>query len=180
MDTDTSNRSQSSQEPQSNCSCFNKPSGRREFLARTSYAVVSALAACGISAAAAQRVQIAWVQAESQKSELSYAVPLKDEVSIDKETNIILIRWTERVFAFSMACPHQSVPLQWRQKDLRFQCPKHNAKYRPDGTFMGGHKTRNMDRFALRLEGERIIVDQSKRYQSDRQKPQWDAASVAL
>ena len=77
-------------------------------------------------------------------------------------------------------CPHENTALRWRPQDQRFQCPRHQSKYRPDGTFISGRPTRNMDRFALHLSDGKVIVDLSKLFRSDRQKNEWDAAVLAL
>jgi hypothetical protein len=37
-----------------------------------------------------------------------------------------------------------------------------------------------MDRFAVRSEGQKVIVDTSKLYRSDTQKKEWDAAFVSM
>jgi hypothetical protein len=37
-----------------------------------------------------------------------------------------------------------------------------------------------MDRFAIRHEGDKLIVDVNRLYRSDQQKAEWDAAVVTL
>jgi Rieske Fe-S protein len=86
----------------------------------------------------------------------------------------------KHIYAFALACPHENTALRWRPQDQRFQCPRHESKYQPDGTFLSGRATRNMDRFALRLDGQKIVVNLAKLYQSDRQKTEWEAAVIFL
>jgi hypothetical protein len=57
---------------------------------------------------------------------------------------------------------------------------RHGSKYQPDGTFISGRATRNMDRFAIRHEGDKLIVDVNRLYRSDQQKADWDSAVVTL
>ena len=67
-----------------------------------------------------------------------------------------------------------------RQNDSRFQCPRHESKYQPDGTFVEGRATRNMDRFAVRKQGAEVIVDVRQLFRSDQQQAQWAAAVVGV
>ena len=113
-------------------------------------------------------------------SQKSFPLPPADGVNIDKATGVILVRYQGKVMAFNLACPHENTALRWRQEDGRFQCPRHGSKYQPDGTFISGRATRNMDRFAIRRDGDKLIVDVNRLYRSDQQKAEWDAAVVTL
>ena len=93
---------------------------------------------------------------------------------------MILVRNANRVFAFPLACPHENTALRWRQQDQRFQCPRHESKYQPDGTFMSGRATRNMDRFPIRRDGPKVVVNLAKLFRSDQQRSDWDAAVLTL
>lgn len=160
---------------------INHESSRRDFLNKSACAIFAAMAASGIAAGDALNFPINMISADTaQGFERSYSLPSMDAVGIDESSEVILVRFTNRVYAFALACPHENTALRWRPQDKRFQCPRHQSKYQPDGTFMGGRATRSMDRFALRLEGEKIIVDLSRLYKSDQQKAEWDAAVVIL
>jgi len=113
-------------------------------------------------------------------SERRYAIPSVDGVTIDRASQVVLVRRQMHAYAFALACPHQNTALKWLPKDGRFQCPKHDSKYQPDGTFMSGHATRNMDRFAIRRDGDALVVDVARWFQSDRQAVEWAAARVDL
>ena len=93
---------------------------------------------------------------------------------------MIVVREGNRIFAFELACPHENTALRWYARDQRFQCPRHQSKYLPDGTFISGRATRNMDRFAIRRDSGNIVVDLSKWYRSDQQPSEWAAAVVTL
>jgi Rieske Fe-S protein len=84
------------------------------------------------------------------------------------------------VFAFNLACPHEHAALRWRAEDARFQCPRHGSKYQPDGTFISGRATRNMDRFAVQRSGDTLTVDLNVLFRSDQQSAQWTAAAVTV
>ncbi|HTD70459.1 MAG TPA: Rieske 2Fe-2S domain-containing protein, partial [Gemmatimonadales bacterium] len=77
-------------------------------------------------------------------------------------------------------CPHQNTALKWLRDEGRFQCPKHKSRYQPDGVFISGRATRNMDRLAVRREGDTIVVNVDKLYRSDQNAADWAAAVVAL
>ena len=156
-------------------------SSRRDFLSKASCAVFAALVASGVAAGDARAFPVFETSAKTAEgSERSYPLPSADGASIDQNSQVILVRSAKHIYAFALACPHQNTALRWRQKDQRFQCPRHGAKYRLEGIFMSGHPTRNMDRFALHLEGEKVVVDLSKLYRSDQQTNLWEAAVLSL
>jgi nitrite reductase/ring-hydroxylating ferredoxin subunit len=112
---------------------------------------------------------------------LSYPLPAVDGADIDRDNEVILVRYRNEVFAFSLGCPHQNVALRWNETDMRFQCPKHHSQYQPDGEFITGRATRNMDRLAIKRDAaNNIIVDPDTLYQSDEDEAQWKAAVVKL
>jgi nitrite reductase/ring-hydroxylating ferredoxin subunit len=160
--------------------CGSEPS-RRELFARASCALAAALAASGVSVDAARAYPVDLTNPVSEQgAERSYPLPAEDGVSIDQDNEVILVRSANRVYAFALACPHENTALRWRQNDRRFQCPRHESKYQPDGTFTSGRATRNMDRFAIRRDGQRVIVDLAKLWRSDKEKAAWDAAVLTL
>jgi len=108
----------------------------------------------------------------------SYAVPSADGVSIDKDNEVILVRWQDAVYAFALSCPHQNTALRWEDDHKQFQCPKHHSKYRPDGTFIEGRATRGMDRYAITKSGSGIAVDLDKVFQQDTDGQEWSAAVI--
>ena len=116
----------------------------------------------------------------SSGNQVSYPVPATDGAFIDRETQVILVRWQNMAYAFALSCPHQNTALRWREEDKRFQCPKHKSKYRPDGTFIEGRATRGMDRFHIALADHNLVVDKTKMYKQDVSPAEWQQASVSL
>lgn len=112
--------------------------------------------------------------------EREYSIPANDGADIDRNEAVIVARWEGRVYAFSLACPHQNTALRWNGDAHRYQCPKHHSQYRPDGGFIEGRATRGMDRFAIRRDGEHVAVDLDKLYQQDTDPAAWNAAVVTL
>lgn len=80
---------------------------------------------------------------------------------------------------FNLACPHENTALRWKERDGHFQCPRHESQYQPDGTFISGRATRNMDRFGVTRAGDTIRVDLNRFLRSDQQPQDWAAAAVA-
>ena len=118
--------------------------------------------------------------AASDGLEHRYPIPAADGVSIDQANQVILVRSDGRVMAFNLACPHENTALRWRRQDGRFQCPRHESKYAPDGTFLEGRATRNMDRLPIRRDGDQVVVDLSRMIKSDEQPDAWTADAVAI
>lgn len=116
----------------------------------------------------------------STNLETRYPIPAADGVSIDSKNDVIIARVGDSAYAFALACPHQNTALRWLKKDNRFQCPKHQSKYKPSGEFISGRATRNMDRLPIRLEGTTLVVDTSREIKSDADAAQWAAAVVKI
>ena len=155
--------------------------GRRDFLLDALRAGAFALVAIGIAPSSANALPLRWISAQSSSAqEKSYPVPAADGVQIDKENEVILSRVGKQVFAFALACPHQNTALRWEADDNRFQCPKHKSRYHADGTFIEGRATRSMDRYAVRLANNQIVVDIDKVIQEDMEKPAWQQAVITL
>lgn len=115
------------------------------------------------------------------KKTLSYPVPASDGADIDHDNDVILVRYNNEVFAFNLSCPHQNTALRWNETVQRFQCPKHHSQYQPDGVFITGRATRNMDRLAIKRDpANNIVVDPDTMYRSDEDAAQWAAAVVKL
>lgn len=110
----------------------------------------------------------------------SYAMPLADGVQIDRDAEIIVVRWQNVVYAFALSCPHQNTALRWDAKAAHFKCPKHHSEYQPTGTFIKGRATRGMDRLAIAMKDGQVQIDVDKRFEQDRDPSGWDAAKLTL
>jgi nitrite reductase/ring-hydroxylating ferredoxin subunit len=113
-------------------------------------------------------------------SEHQYPIPAGDGVTIDRKTQVIVVRYQQHLYAFNLACPHENTALKWLPKDGRFQCPKHESRYQPSGQFIDGRATRHMDRLGVRVEDNMLVVDVNKFYRSDKDAAGWAAATVAI
>ena len=155
-------------------------SSRRDFLRDAALGVAGVLATLGLAqSAAALPVSMINALARGAKG-ISYAIPAADGVQIDKDNEVILVRWQNTVYAFNLSCPHQNTALRWNDAAKEFQCPKHKSKYTPSGDFISGRATRGMDRFAIQKSGAGVVVDVDQMYQQDENEAQWKAALVKV
>ena len=156
---------------------------RRDFFREAGAAAVSILIALGASPARAAAAPIEFVTAlGGSKDEKSYAVPVKDGTQIDKDNATMITRWQGKVYVFSLACPHQNTMLRWSDKDNEFQCPKHHSRFEPNGAYIAdsGRATRGLDRFAVRKDGNNVVVNLDSLWQQDEDEAAWNAAFITV
>jgi nitrite reductase/ring-hydroxylating ferredoxin subunit len=150
---------------------------RREFLHLAGGCFVLAL---GLPARAVLALPVTRITGRASGETRTYPLPAADGVHVDYDAQVILVRALNRVFAFNLSCPHENAAVKWVEKDRRFQCTKHDSKYQPDGLYMSGRATRNLDRFALRRDGASVVVDLERLFQSDKDPAGWAAAGLAV
>jgi Rieske Fe-S protein len=154
---------------------------RRRVLGQMSAAVVAAMAGVALRPETADAIPVVEATAsQAGPDQLTYPLPTADGVTIDRDAQVILVRFQQKVYAFNLACPHENTALRWRPRDGRFQCPRHESQYQPDGTFIQGRATRNMDRFAVRRSADGVVVDLDRLFRSDQEAANWSAAAVAV
>jgi Rieske Fe-S protein len=157
------------------------PPDRREFLREISAAAIGALVMIGVPPGLAAMTTPTHLMArDGHDVNPTYPVPAKDGVQIDHKNDVILVRWKNAIYAFNLSCPHQDTALRWNEGDSEFQCPKHHSKYQPDGTFISGRATRNMDRFSLARAGDNIVVNVNAMHKNDADKSGWGAAVLLM
>jgi Rieske Fe-S protein len=157
--------------------------GRRDFLRDAGVRAVGVLIALGAAPALAAASPIELISAiGGGREDKTYAIPATDGTQIDKDTGTIVARWQGKVFVFSLACPHQNTAVRWYDKDNMFECPKHHSRYEPDGVYVkdSGRATRGLDRFAVRKDGNNVVVNLDKLYQEDEDEAFWKTAFITL
>lgn len=154
---------------------------RRRFLQQMGTAALSALVVLGVPDSLAAAMTPTATRARRKiGGNPSYPIPAQDGVQIDRDNEVILVRWQNAVYGFNLSCPHQHTALRWNAGDAQFQCPKHHSKYRADGTFISGRATRSMDRFSLARSGDEIVVDVGSMHKDDADHAGWAASVVNL
>jgi Rieske Fe-S protein len=157
--------------------CGSCPSRREFFRVGVGAAVVAAIAAV-LPASAAGATPIRWVRSVGSGGALRYPVPTADGVDVDRDHEVILVRYQGTVAAFALSCPHQRSMLRWREGDGIFQCTKHHSEYSPTGVYLKGRATRNMDRLGISLDGSEVVIDPDTVYHSDEDPTGWASAVV--
>lgn len=152
---------------------------RRVFLRAAALAAVGALVAASELPAFARPVANVRPR-HSAGGERVYDVPPIDSVSIDESNEVILVRWQNRAYALSSRCTHRGASLDWRAGEGRVFCPRHKARFRPDGVHAGGRRTRDLDRFDIHRRGDGLVVDLSTLRRVDTQPAAWEAAVAQL
>lgn len=154
---------------------------RRAFLREIAAIAAGVAGALEISPVRAAALSVDFASGLSAPGEeATYAIPAQDGVTIDKPREVILARYEQAVHAFALSCPHQKTPVRWQEAERRFQCPKHKSRFQPDGAFVDGRATRNMDRYSIRREGDNVVVDLGKLYREDENRSDWISAVVRL
>lgn len=154
---------------------------RRDFVRDAAVVIAGILAGLGLDAREARA--FSWrpvTPVASRDEEHSYPIPATDGAMIDKDNQVIVVRWQGKAYGFNLSCPHQNTALHWEAEDHQFQCPKHHSRYQPDGVFISGRATRSMDRFGVRRDGDHIVVDVDQYYRQDENLAQWSAAFLTL
>jgi Rieske Fe-S protein len=152
---------------------------RRDFL-RNGLLAVAALTAVAGAAAPLHAMARTYATGILRGDELTYPVPAADGATIDGANKVILVRFQGAVSAFSLECPHRQTPLEWQPDNARFYCPKHKSTFKPEGTLIGGKAERNMDRFAVRLDGANVMVNKGSVIKSSADAAAWAAAAVKV
>jgi nitrite reductase/ring-hydroxylating ferredoxin subunit len=155
---------------------------RRDFFREAAARALTALGALALLPANGTAMPLAFISGSGSRMAKAYPIPAVDGVSIDKQESVIIARFNDRAYAFSLACPHQNTALRWEERNKRFQCPKHKSRYQPDGVFIEGRATRGLDRFAISREGQasELQVNLDALYRQDQHRAQWEAAFVPL
>jgi nitrite reductase/ring-hydroxylating ferredoxin subunit len=123
---------------------------------------------------------IAFVEGTQAGQDRRYPIPPADSVNIDRSAQMIVVRYQGHAFVFALSCPHQNYALKWVAGDHRFHCTKHDSVYEEDGRHISGRATRNMDRYAIRRDGDSIVVDIHKWFESDKDPNGWSGAAIAV
>ena len=161
--------------------CAVAVASRRRFLRDAALMVAGTFAALSAAPVSAAALETRFVRALGSSGDLkTYAIPAVDGVNIDDDESVIVARFQGKVFAFSLACPHQNTALRWDAEDQEFRCPKHHSTYTADGVFIDGRATRSMDRFAVQHTGGNLVVNLDQLYREDDDPALWKAAFITL
>ena len=159
---------------------------RREFVRSAGVMALGALAALGLKPAVGEAMPFLGytkpiggrARADQEKA---YPIPATDGAQIDRDNETIVARAADKVYVFSLGCPHQNTGLHWDASAHEFQCPKHHSRFLPDGSYVdgSGRATRGMDRFAVRKDANTIVANLDALLQQD-QDDAWATAFITV
>jgi nitrite reductase/ring-hydroxylating ferredoxin subunit len=153
--------------------------GRRKFIRDLLVGAVGVMVAPSLARASTMVIGAVRPMATNGESK-TYAIPVADSVQIDHDSDVILVRWQNAMYAFNLSCPHQRTALRWEDAVKRFQCPKHHSQYTPTGEFITGRATRGMDRLDIKREGNGVVVNLDSLHRQDQDAAGWSSAVVQL
>lgn len=162
--------------------CPAAAASRRAFLRDVAVAVAGALA-LGVAGAPARALAESLVETKAisrRGNQKSYLLPRGNSIAIDAGDDVVIARWENRVYAFSLRCPHRGTKLEWLDGEKRIFCPKHKARFQPNGSHESGRQSRDLDRYALRLQDDALLVDLDLLYRSDRDPDAWRNAVIVI
>lgn len=153
--------------------------GRRSFL-RDGLMAVAALTAVAGGAAPLHALARDYATGLVGTGTVTYAIPAADGATIDRANRLILVRFQGMVHAFNLECPHKGTMVQWQPAEQRFFCPKHKSTFRPEGTRIQGKSPRSLDRYAVRIEAGKVVVDTGTAIDAASSAAAWAAAGVRV
>lgn len=160
------------------------PVCRREFLQQCAAGAAVLGLTLGLPGKLGARpVTLRWLEGsrrEGRDGEIAYPIPAEDGVFVDRGNELILARAEGAIYAFALSCPHQRSMLKWREKDQQFRCTKHGSKYDPTGEYVSGRATRGMDRYALRIQGDEVVVNTDRKFLQDEDPAGWEGATARV
>jgi menaquinol-cytochrome c reductase iron-sulfur subunit len=80
------------------------------------------------------------------------------KVTSEKSTAWVVKNSANQVTAFSPQCTHLGCAYHWDQAQNEFVCPCHNSLFSIDGKVLGGPAPRSLDRYATKIEGNKLLL----------------------
>lgn len=80
------------------------------------------------------------------------------KVISEKSTAWIFKRPDNSVVAYGPQCTHLGCAYHWDDAKHEFLCPCHNSLFALDGKVIGGPAPRPLDRYDIRVEGDKLFV----------------------
>jgi len=86
---------------------------------------------------------------------------------VSEKVTAWVVRKPEGVIAFGPQCTHLGCAHHWDQDQKKFICPCHASLFSIEGKVLSGPAPRPLDRFDLKIEGNRLLLG-SLRQQQER------------
>ena len=85
------------------------------------------------------------------------------KVTSEKNTAWVIRKSEREVVAFSPQCTHLGCAYHFAERSKEFLCPCHTSTFSLDGDVLTGPAPRPLDRYEVRLEGNRLMLGQVQR-----------------
>jgi menaquinol-cytochrome c reductase iron-sulfur subunit len=76
----------------------------------------------------------------------------------EKSTAWVVKMPDQSVVAYGPHCTHLGCAYHWDDRQNAFFCPCHNSVFAIDGTVTAGPAPRRLDRFDLKVEGNKLLI----------------------
>jgi cytochrome b6-f complex iron-sulfur subunit len=73
----------------------------------------------------------------------------------------------DKLVAISTICTHLGCIPNWLSADKKFKCPCHGSGFYMNGVNFEGPAPRPLERYAISLEGDTLLVDKSKKFREE-------------
>lgn len=88
------------------------------------------------------------------------------KVISEKSTAWVLKRADNSVVAYGPQCTHLGCAYHWDDSKHEFLCPCHNSIFAMDGKVISGPAPRPLDRYDVKVEGNKLLVGALRQEQS--------------
>ena len=79
--------------------------------------------------------------------------------TVDEKTTAWVVKTDEKnVVAYAPQCTHLGCAYHWDEKESHFLCPCHTSIFSMDGKVQSGPAPRPLDRYAIRINGSKLLV----------------------
>jgi menaquinol-cytochrome c reductase iron-sulfur subunit len=79
-------------------------------------------------------------------------------VTSEKATAWVVKNAANQVTAFAPQCTHLGCAYHWDDKSHNFVCPCHTSAFSIDGKVLGGPAPRPLDRYAVKVDGNKLQI----------------------
>jgi cytochrome b6-f complex iron-sulfur subunit len=76
-------------------------------------------------------------------------------------TPVLVLRTPEGLRAYSLICTHLGCIVQWQKDKNEFYCPCHDGRFDEFGDVLAGPPPIPLEQLNVRVEGDRVIVEQA-------------------
>lgn len=77
---------------------------------------------------------------------------------ISEESSAWVVKQASGIVAFGPQCTHLGCAYHWEEKKDEFVCPCHDSLFGVDGKVLSGPAPRPLDRYAVKVEGTKILL----------------------